>query len=130
MKIPSEPEDLFYITYHVGSSQEWEENTSGKMEFRAYGKQPGFSTSSYSEGGDFTNNQSLTEINRGKSFSTEWYDIETPWGNIGVIYYKSTPQIDLLRDFIVYQLLPWIGIVIIVIIVIVRKKRNKREFRN
>lgn len=129
MNIPSKPEDLFYITYHIGSSQEWEGTTSGKVELRAYGKQPVFSTSSSSTGGDFTNNSSLIDINGGRSFSHEWDDIHTPLGNIGVVYYRSTPKIEIIWNFIVFQLLPFIGIAIIVIIVIVTKKRNKREFK-
>ncbi len=76
--------------------------------------------------GDFKNNLSTIDINGGKSFSYEWYDIHTPLGNVGVKYYRSTPQIDI-QDIIRFQMLPWIGITIIVIIVIVRKKRNKRE---
>ncbi len=129
MNIPSEPEDLFYIAYHLGSSQEWEGTTSGKVELRTYGKQPVFHGSSSSTGGDFTNNSSFIDINDGSSFSCEWDDIHTPLGNVGVIYYKSRLPIEIIWNLIVFLLLPFIGIVIIVIIVIVRKKRNKREFK-
>ncbi len=124
MSIPSEPEDLFYITYHLGSWQDWIGNTSGKIELRAYGKQPIFSTSG---SGDFTNNRRTIDINSGKSFSHEWHNIHAPLGNVGVKYYRSTPQIEFIMDIIRFQILPFTGIAIIVIIVIVRKKRNKRE---
>lgn len=124
---PSGDETL--ITYYLGSWQGWNGTTGGRLELIAYGKEPIFSPSSWGGGGDFSINPKYVEIEGGRSFSYDWFNIKSPLGSVGARYYKTTQQIEIIWNIIVFQLLPFIGIAIIVIIVVVRKKRNKREFK-
>ena len=126
---PLDSEDLFYITYYLGTWQDWKGNTTGRFEYRVYGKEPVFATSGHLP----PNTLPLyVDINGGKSFSYEWSNIRTPYMNVGVQYYRElTPFENFLFSIgwnYFYIPLMYITILIIIIgLVIIRKTRKKRK---
>jgi hypothetical protein len=123
---PLDSRDVIYIIYKLGTSQEWIGNTTGKLEFRVYGKQTIFSRMGFYDGGHFTENCSLIDINGAKSYICEWDNIHIPHGSIGIKYYKESSSFEELWILIILNLSLYIFIgSIIVIVVLTRRKRKK-----
>jgi len=117
--------DLFYIVYHIGTSQEWIGNTTGRVEIHAYGKQPIFGTFGFSN-----LDRRVEDIIGGRSFICEWNNSKSPNMDIGIQYYREATQFEIILEYILYYISPFIGISIIFIIIIIKRKLIKRELRN
>lgn len=123
MNNPLASRDLIYIIYSLGTSPEWLGNTTGRVELRVYGKQPIFSTS----GGNLINlTPKNVDIVGGKSFSYEWYNIQIPWGNVGIKYYRDTSTLGELIISIILNLLISIAIASAITVVILRRRKIKK----
>lgn len=117
---PLDPIDPFYMIYHIGTSQEWIGNTSGRVEFRAYGKQPIFSIG----GSAFSPEYEHMALNGGTVFICIWNNSQIPDGDIGVKYYG--PNDDGILIIIIVNISVYIGItIIIILLIIIRKNRRK-----
>ncbi|MFX1379154.1 MAG: hypothetical protein ACFFA4_08655 [Promethearchaeota archaeon] len=117
---PLDSIDPFYMIYHIGTSQEWIGNTSGRVELRAYGKQPVFSIG----GSAFSPEYELVDINGGTVFICLWNNSQVPDGFIGVTYYG--PSDDGFLIIIIINISASIGIAIIIILVILIRKNRRR----
>ncbi|MFX0134647.1 MAG: hypothetical protein ACFFDN_13490 [Candidatus Hodarchaeota archaeon] len=123
---PLDSRDLIYLVYNLGTSQEWIGNTTGKLEFRVYGKKPIFSRMGFSDGWQFTRNCTLIDINGVESYICEWDNIEIPHGSIGLEYYKESSPFEEIWLLIILNLALYVLIgSIIAIVVLARKKRKK-----
>jgi len=120
---PLDSRELFYIVYSLGTSQDWIENTTGKVELRVYGKEPVFVTSGNPPNHLFPQ---YVDINGGKSFSYEWNNINTFVMDVGVQYYAATE--DGFIIIIIVNISIYIAIaIIIILVIIIRKNRKKIE---
>ncbi len=122
---PFDSSDLFYLIYHVGTSQEWIGNSTGKVELKAYGKQPVFSTR-----GSLCSFEleccDLIDINGGNSFRCEWNNRQISEGDIGIQYYTQAENGFII--IVIVNISIYIAIVVIIILVIIiRKNRRKIE---
>lgn len=122
MNNPLESHNLLYIIYSLGTSQEWLGNTSGRLEFKLYGKQPIISTTGY----DLVILTPINvDINGGKSFSYEWNNIQIPWGSVGVKFYREASPLEKIIELIVQNLLIFIPIASVFIIAIILRRKRK-----
>jgi hypothetical protein len=76
-------QDVLFLTYYLNSSKTWKGNTTGKAEFRVYGKIPVFSTMGYSSG---DTHPQIFDIIGGKSCIWEWTNIKMNMLAIGICY--------------------------------------------
>jgi hypothetical protein len=114
----------FYLTYYIGTWQEWEGNTTGKIELRVYGKEPGFATG----GRDLsTMTPQYVKIDGGTSFSYAWNNVKVPLMDVGIVYYKESSLFEeiivIIANFIPIILL--ISITTIIIVVVIKKRKRK-----
>jgi len=124
MNNPLASRDLLYIVYSLGTSQEWIDNTTGRVELRVYGTQPIFSTTGYDL---IILTPKHVGIVGGISFSYEWYDIQIPWGNVGIKYYRDTSTVGELIISIILNLLIYIAIASAITVVILRRRKRERR---
>lgn len=116
--------DIFYMIYHIGTSQEWIGDTTGRVELRCYGKEPRFSRGVYG----FSPKCQIVDITGGTAYICEWNNTVNPFMHIGVQFYKPAPAIVGIMETLAICfpfLLSAIGITIIVLIKI--GERKKRE---
>jgi len=118
---PLDSSGLFYIVHHLGTSQEWIGNTSGRVAIRVYGKQPRYGRTGY-----YLAPCHSVDIIGGKSFICEWNNTKNPWMDIDVIFYRDVTSFEeimaILRDILLFSL---IIAGVIIIAVIIRRKRKK-----
>ncbi len=107
--------EVFYLAYHLRTSQEWIGNTTGKIEFRAYGKEPIFNTKNRNPSDSFP---TYADIDGGKSFAYDWYNVQLNRMQIGVRYHRETVQV------LGYNIYIFLSIIGIASIILVRKKLN------
>jgi len=120
---PLDSRQIFYFVYSLGTSQDWIGNTTGRIELRVYGKEPGLLTS----GGPSINLfPQYIDINGGKSFSYEWDNIEFFSMSVGVVYYREVSPFDILIEFLIHFLPICIVITISIIIVMITRKKRKK----
>ena len=117
---PLKSKELLYIEYYEGSSQHWRGNTTGRIEFRVYGKQPIFSV-----GG--LDHYQLVDISGGRSLLTEWNNSSFSKRVVGLKYYREASLFEKIGEFIVFQLSPFIGIAFIILIGVIISKKIKRS---
>ncbi|MFW9970541.1 MAG: hypothetical protein ACFFDF_10095 [Candidatus Odinarchaeota archaeon] len=123
---PLDSRSIFYFAYCLGISQNWIGNTTGGIEFRVYGKEPGFLTSG---GPLYPLFPQYIDINGGKSFSYEWNNIEIFMMDVGVAYYRGISPFDTLIEFLIYFIPICIVITLsIIIFMILKKKRKKLKY--
>ena len=127
MSNPLDSRDVFFIAYFLGSSLEWIGSTTGKIELRAYGKQPVFTYSVVDK-----IPPQLIVIDGGQSFICEWNNTEIQILKFGVRYYRELTPFEKFLVIIAWNIgtirLIYITIPIIIIgLVIIRKTRKKRK---
>ena len=127
MNNPLDSRDVFFIAYFLGTSLEWIGKTTGRIELRAYGKQPVFAY-----GVPHNVSCQYIDIKGGRSFICEWNNIEIQILKFGVRYYREPSPFEAYIDSIVFILpffLPFFLIVcgIIIIVIVRRKERKKKE---
>jgi hypothetical protein len=120
---PLDSRQIFYFVYSLGTSQDWIGNTTGRIELRVYGKEPGFLTSG---GPPYTLFPQYIDINGGKSFSYEWDNIEFFSMSVGVVYYREVSPFDIFIEFLMHPLSICIVITISIIIVMITRKKRKK----
>ena len=113
--------------YHLRTSEEWLGNTTGRIEYRTYGKEPVFSTINRNPS---SSHPKYVEINGGISFSYEWHNVFLSEMQVGVRYSREVSQYEILIEYIVYYISPFIGITTIFIIIIIKRKKRKKELSN
>ena len=111
--------DSFYIVYHIGTSQEWIGNTTGRVEIQAYGKQPIFGTT-----GSSYLHPKVEDIIGGRSFICEWNNSKSPDMDMGIQYYRETE--DEFIIIIIVNISISIAIAVIIILVIIIRKNRKK----
>ncbi len=117
---PLDSSDLFYIVHHLGTSQDWLGNSTGKVELRVYGSQPVYGRRGFS----FAPCE-LVDINGGRSYICEWNNTKRPWMDIGIRFYgKASPYIDII-DILIFSIVLFPPITGVLIIVVIIKKRRK-----
>jgi len=124
MSNPLDFRSLIYIVYSVGTSLEWIGNTTGKIELKVYGKEPGFAGIGYPP-----NNgpPQVIDINGGKSLSYEWNNTNPFRMSVGIQYYREATLFEKIMEMLGYTLPIFIAIPIIIIaVVIIRRKRKSR----
>ncbi len=121
MSNPLDSSDLFYIVHHLGTSQEWIGNTTGRVELRVYGKQP-----VYGRGGYNLAPCQLVDIFGGKSYICEWTNTKSPWMDTGIRFYREVSPFEEFMKIWGFNPLMYIGIVIIIIIVVIRRKKWRK----
>lgn len=114
--------DVFFMIYHVGTSQEWIGDATGRVEHRAYGKQPVFSRCYIT-----APPCQVVDIIGGKSFICEWNNTISPLMDVGVIYYGLSDNG--WNIILIVNISINIGIVIIIMLVIFIR-RNRRKIRS
>jgi hypothetical protein len=124
---PLNSRDLFSLAYHLRTSQDWIGNTTGKIEFRAYGQEPIFGTMNRNPR---NSHPTYVDIDGGKSLTFKWNNVHLNEMQWEVRYYREVSQFDLIWSYISYQTLPFIGFTSILIIVIIKRKRLKKEVSN
>ena len=122
MSNPLDSSDLFYIVHHLGTSQEWIGNSTGRVALRVYGKQPIYGVSGF----NLVPCQ-LMDLIGGKSYICEWNNTKRPWMDIGVSFYRDTSSFEEIWGLIVINLVLYFAIAFIIIFVIVRKKKQKKR---
>ena len=122
---PLDFRDLSYFIYHLGTSQEWIGNTTGKVELKTYGKQPVFGIRGSLCSLEFERCD-LIDINGGSSFRYEWNNRPILEGDIEINYYA--PAEDRFIIIIIVNISIYIAIaVIIILVLVIRKNRKKIE---
>lgn len=121
MSNPLDSSDLFYIVYHLGTSQEWIGNSTGRVALRVYGKQP-----IYGRRGFNWAPCQLVDIIGGKSYICEWNNTISPWMDIGIKFYREVSPFEKIIEMLMFNLLIFLPIAVVIIIaVIIRRKRKK-----
>jgi len=114
MSNPLDSSNLFYIVHHLGTSQEWIGNSTGRVALRVYGKQP-----IYGRMGVNWAPCQLVDIIGGKSYMCEWNNTKSPWMDIGVKFYRDTSLFEEIWDLIVINLVLYFAIAFIIIFLII-----------
>lgn len=117
--------DGLFMVYYLNTSKTWYGNTTGRVEFRVYGKLPVFSTMGYYDG-----EVQVFDISGGKSAIWDWNNIKMNMLAIGIRYderfYSLLGVWDIL--FIITGNVAFWIIFIISIIIIWRKRRIRKKF--
>jgi len=121
MSDPLDSNDLFYVVHHLGTSQEWIGNTTGRAELRVFGKEPVFGVS----GVNLVPCQ-LMNIIGGKSYICEWNNTKGPWMDIGIRYYRGASLFEKIIDLIMFNLLIILPIAGIITVVVLIRRRQKQ----
>ncbi|NVM35431.1 MAG: hypothetical protein HWN81_07535 [Candidatus Lokiarchaeota archaeon] len=120
---PFDFKDLFYIVYHLGTSQEWIGNTTGRVELNVYGKQHHFTTTWIRLAPCH-----IVDIIGGKSYICEWNNTVSPLMDVGIKFYRETSPFEEMMEIIAFGFPISITITgIIIIVLIKRSERKKRE---
>jgi len=122
MSNPLDSRDLFYIVHHLGTSQEWIGNTTGRVELRVYGKQPIYGRSGF----NWAPCQ-LVDIIGGKSYICEWNNTKSPWMDIGIRFYREVSPFEKIIEILMFNLLIFLPIAGVIIIAVIIKKKKKIE---
>jgi len=123
MSNPLDSSDLFYIVHHLGTSQEWIGNSTGRVALRVYGKQPIYGRTGYNLAPC-----QLVDIIGGKSYICEWNNTISPWMDIDVIFYREVSPFEKIIEILMFNLLIFLPIAgVIIIAVIIRRKRKKKN---
>lgn len=119
---PFERTDIFYMVYHIGTSQDWIGDTSGRVELRVYGRQPHFPlmyiTAPPSQ---------VVDIIGGKSWICEWNNTLSPLMDMGVLFYREASPFVEMMEKIAFGFPISIAITSIVIIGLIRSKDRKKR---
>lgn len=120
---PFEIRDIFYLVYHLGTSQEWIGDTTGRVELRVYGNQPVFGTT-----GTGTIQSRVVDIIGGRSFICEWNNTVNLLVDIGARFYRGASPFVEMMEIIGFAFPISMTVAGIIIIVLIRSKdRKKRE---
>jgi len=126
MSNPLDSRDVFYIQYYLGSSQEWIRNTTGRIEFRIYGRQPIFNFG-------WCHSHEVIDIDGGQSFICEWNNVEIQRVVVGLRYYRElTPFekfIDILAldNFYTWVIFITIAVFIVGIVFIIKNQKKRKS---
>lgn len=126
MKSPISSGGTLYIVYYLNTSKTWNGNTTGKVEFRVYGKIPGFATMG---SGSYDRKVQIFDIIGGKSAIWEWNNRKMNMLAIGIVYDERSYSLFGIWDIIgiITVNVVFYIIIITVIIIIVRKRKRKRN---
>ncbi|MFX0009707.1 MAG: hypothetical protein ACFE9R_05280, partial [Candidatus Hermodarchaeota archaeon] len=83
---PLSDRDVLFLTYYLNTSKTWKGNTTGRVEFRVYGKIPVFSTMGNSLVDTYPQ---VFDIIGGKSCIWEWTNSKMNMLAIGICYDES-----------------------------------------
>ena len=119
---PFDLKDLVYHVYHVGTSEEWMGNTTGRVELRVYGTKYHFSMSSIRSAPS-----QVIDFTGGKSYICDWNNTLTPIMDVGVQFYRETSFFEEWLELFAFVFpLSITNIGVIIIILIKRSERKKR----
>ncbi len=116
--------DDIYFGYYLNASKTWNGNTTGRVEFRVFGKVPSFFTS-----GDYHGNKQVSDIIEGISCIWEWYNLKVNTLVFGIEYYSYNfyPNLTIYDIFIIIiNITAYILIISAIIYFIVKRKSRKK----
>ena len=119
---PLVSQDVLTLAYYLNTSKIWLGNTTGRVEFQVYGKNPTF----FTMGNSFVNiNPQILNTLEGKSCIWDWTNIKIDTSAIGIVYDEThNPDygfwISIILNIIFYTI-----IVSVIIFVIIRRKSRK-----
>ena len=116
-------DDLF-LGYYLNTSKTWNGNTTGRVEFRVFGKVPSFSTS-----GDYNGEMTISDIFEGKSCIWEWYNLKISDLIFGIEHYNYPfyPNLTIYDIFIIVINITAYILIISAIVYFIVKKKSRRE---
>ena len=117
--------DVLTLAYYLNTSKIWLGNTTGRVEFRVYGKNPTF----FTMGNSFGNlNPQIFNNLEGKSCIWDWTNIKIDTSAIGIVYDETRYPDDLLWESTIINIIFYTIIVSIIIFFIIRRKsRNETD---
>jgi hypothetical protein len=114
---------LIYIVYSVGTSLDWIGNTTGRIELRVYGKEPGFAGIGHPPNKD---PPQVVDIIGGKSLSSEWNNTKPFRMSVGIQYYREATMFERIMEILGCVLPIFVAISITIITVVVIRRKRKR----
>ena len=116
--------DDIYFGYYLNTSKTWNGNTTGRVEFRVFGKVPSFFTS-----GDYHGNKQVSDIIEGISCIWEWYNLKINTLVFGIEYYSYNfyPYLTIYDIIIIIINVTAYILIISAIIYFIVKKKSRKE---
>lgn len=114
---------MCYIAYYIDTAKKWKGNTTGRIEYRAYGKEPVFGRTY----GHFEGHYKLSEINGRKSIILIWNDIKIERVEFGIIYNGDLPTLSEIGKIVAdgaFFMMVYVLIIVIIKRVLARRKRT------